>query len=628
VAPGKRTRTEAHAIPHRATMEAAFGADFGGVRAHLGAADAMHALGAEAAASGETVAFASPSPSPWLVAHELAHVVQERRRGSGSGAASDQSSAAEREADAVADRVAAGEPAGPIVEAPAAAVQRFAPENHEEVTARGLSPTFSREEIGAIYQANWERDFSQGHRAIANAAIAWSHVKRVAVEAPAEFDAAADEFLAAVEVVIEINFTDSTEQSLGGYRYWEHMDQPSIMDNIDPLRIEVSTEAVWDNPDPHGNAEDRWEGASNRLAGYLCDSKAYIKDQMVAAIDAYRLATQRDLVGGEIDNWSDVEKPPGYTSPGARPKWSDPETVTTRLPADHDDDRVEARAPIRADAAERAAGHGARTDAQHDEALWSVVGQHLGRAMHAFEDFWAHSNWLELAQDLKSGAEERVDNTDLFTGEFGTGSKAHALGHKLLALASAFRRDTEAMRRICAGVVREDDEQIIDATENLHDDAGGAKREMLDVSIAADDVEELIQDEGYRVEQFLCNDDWLAAVEAKGEALIEEGDRASGREDHGSVAKDQHEHGNDFEAASRLAAAANLIVFAPLRPIMDERDVDRALALTEGQLTLVDRMLQAPSPDHPLWELVETPTCRRLKPTGICLPTPALDPRW
>jgi len=101
-------------VPYRAEMERSFGLDFSGVQAHLGggAGPGLDALGAHAAAQGEVVAFASPSPDRELVAHELAHVAQHRNGGGGvqgKGGLSDPGDAAEVEADDVAHRVVAGE---------------------------------------------------------------------------------------------------------------------------------------------------------------------------------------------------------------------------------------------------------------------------------------------------------------------------------------------------------------------------------------------------------------------------------------------------------------------------------------------------------------------------------------
>jgi hypothetical protein len=97
------------ALPHRATIETLFGRDLSHVRAHVGgaAAESARAIGAEAYATGNSVAFSRP-PSLHTAAHEAAHVVQQAagvRLLGGVGRAGDEY---ERNADAVADRVVAG----------------------------------------------------------------------------------------------------------------------------------------------------------------------------------------------------------------------------------------------------------------------------------------------------------------------------------------------------------------------------------------------------------------------------------------------------------------------------------------------------------------------------------------
>lgn len=119
-------------IPHRADMEKSFGTDFSNVQAYTGRSGEMGSIGAEAATLGSDsrVAFASASPSKETVAHELAHVVQARNGAGSSGvqassAVSQPGDAAEREADAVASKVASGQTvnAGEL-RAQAAGVQR------------------------------------------------------------------------------------------------------------------------------------------------------------------------------------------------------------------------------------------------------------------------------------------------------------------------------------------------------------------------------------------------------------------------------------------------------------------------------------------------------------------------
>jgi nucleoid-associated protein YgaU len=112
---GSATVGPASQVPLRAEMERSFGEDFSSVRAHLGGDTraGLDALNANAATRGETVAFGSASPDRALIAHELTHVVQQRRGGGGGvqnkSALSEPGDPAEREADEIAQRVVAGE---------------------------------------------------------------------------------------------------------------------------------------------------------------------------------------------------------------------------------------------------------------------------------------------------------------------------------------------------------------------------------------------------------------------------------------------------------------------------------------------------------------------------------------
>src|ERR1041384_9229 len=87
VAPGKRTLTDAHGpagpaqLPYRAEMERSFGRSLGHVQAYTGAAAELAPHGAEALATGSVVAFADASPAPPIVAHEVAHAVQNQQAG-------------------------------------------------------------------------------------------------------------------------------------------------------------------------------------------------------------------------------------------------------------------------------------------------------------------------------------------------------------------------------------------------------------------------------------------------------------------------------------------------------------------------------------------------------------------
>jgi len=119
-------------LPHLERIQASFGPhDVSGVTAHQGpsATEAARALGAQAFAFGNAVAFAS-SPDLDTAAHETAHVVQQRGGVQLKGGIDQPGDSYEQHADAVADAVVAGRSAAPLLDqvshtaAPGAAVQR------------------------------------------------------------------------------------------------------------------------------------------------------------------------------------------------------------------------------------------------------------------------------------------------------------------------------------------------------------------------------------------------------------------------------------------------------------------------------------------------------------------------
>jgi hypothetical protein len=131
-------RDAAEPLPHAGAIQASFGRfDIGGVRVATGGAarDASAAIGAEAYATGDRIAFAG-APDLHLAAHEAAHVVQQRagvQLSGGVGAAGDRY---ERHADQVADRVVRGESAEALLAemagggAGGTAIQKFDSRTH------------------------------------------------------------------------------------------------------------------------------------------------------------------------------------------------------------------------------------------------------------------------------------------------------------------------------------------------------------------------------------------------------------------------------------------------------------------------------------------------------------------
>ena len=105
-------------LPHADAIQRMFGRhDVSGVQAHVGgpAADASRAIGAEAYATGNHVAFAS-SPTLHTAAHEAAHVVQQRGGVQLKGGVGESGDAYEQHADQVADLVVQGKSAEALLD--------------------------------------------------------------------------------------------------------------------------------------------------------------------------------------------------------------------------------------------------------------------------------------------------------------------------------------------------------------------------------------------------------------------------------------------------------------------------------------------------------------------------------
>lgn len=105
-------------LPHGDAIQRSFGPGHrvAGILAHVGgpANAAAEAIGAEAYATGDRAAFRE-SPDLHTAAHEAAHVVQQRQGVQLRGGVGEPGDAYERHADAVADRVVAGESAADLL---------------------------------------------------------------------------------------------------------------------------------------------------------------------------------------------------------------------------------------------------------------------------------------------------------------------------------------------------------------------------------------------------------------------------------------------------------------------------------------------------------------------------------
>lgn len=144
-------------LPHADQIQASFGThDVSHVKAHVGgeAAAAADDIGAQAYATGDQVAFARP-PDLHTAAHEAAHVVQQRSGVSLKGGVGQTGDPYEQHADAVADRVVAGERAEDLLSAPPGhgnethSVQRFSAREHQRMGNEGAGGAWT--ELAAGY---------------------------------------------------------------------------------------------------------------------------------------------------------------------------------------------------------------------------------------------------------------------------------------------------------------------------------------------------------------------------------------------------------------------------------------------------------------------------------------------
>jgi len=173
------TSGPATALPHRDAIQRAFGRhDISHVEAHVGgaAAEGASAMGAEAFATGDRVAFGAP-PDLRTAAHEVAHVVQQRGGVQLSGGVGEAGDPYEDHADEVAELVVQGRSAEAALDRHVAgegggggggAVQRYAFVDGRQIKksnpiAKGKIGEFVHDDVVRAYHSKDElRDHAAG----------------------------------------------------------------------------------------------------------------------------------------------------------------------------------------------------------------------------------------------------------------------------------------------------------------------------------------------------------------------------------------------------------------------------------------------------------------------------------
>lgn len=474
-----------------------------------------------------------------VLLHELAHVAQQGSGATRDAADPDRYDVLEQDAETTARRAARLDSPAPTTSLRALAPpsptfpQAFDPRYHRQATVHGLIGSgFSAEEIGQIYAANWERDFSQAHPALANIVLTWKALKLAAFNQE-PLDPAIDRFNQAVDALIGMIPDRVSElasyQSYGGYQFYEHMDNPAS---------EAALQG--DSAQARSNREDLLlipEG--ERIPQYMVDSREYIKAQLFRAAQSYRGDMHGQSAEGtatafheraaelaarmpgaspvaegalpatavaqetaiqvantpfqEVAFEDDTITAPRGTSNGAgeeadlstsgpafhaevdRRFWEQTgykvnQRLDPNLPEDQPYVRIwlRIRNQVRAERQAALREREARTITMPAETIrgtvprgptgrWGPdVADAMGRAGHALEDFFAHSNFVELAigqpaptllYDRETGEIRQVED-QLGTGAFGDNDKKHSLAHKIRALADEIESEMPLVNRV------------------------------------------------------------------------------------------------------------------------------------------------------------------------------------
>jgi Domain of unknown function (DUF4157)/Heterokaryon incompatibility protein Het-C len=416
-----------------------------------------------------------------VLAHEFAHTVQQS-----TGAANQETTSStqgydslEHQAEVVAERsetqgLGSGleKPAlSPMSEPAQPVAQGFDPRFHRKSIVNALSdpmgpnmmaPGFTPEEIGAIYAANWERDFSQAHPSLGNVVLAWKQVKLAAADnerTPQSVSVAETGFNQAIQNVLESVEHDGVDKfmlarSYGGYAFWEHMDNPGADINKalnDRLKQEMDREI-----DPKVKLQMATDLKS--LPAHVYIAREHIKEMLY---DAVSTAHPDFQIGGSALNAHNRS-----LSRTGKPNPKEPEPVLRsqglNSPDDHNadpskhttvNDQGQSTAPIKSEVSSEVrdrtlvpAGSGLRFN--------PVAYEKLGRASHALEDFWSHSNFVEIAigeakwdkELAKSGRDSNAaGEATLTTGTFGDTDSSHAVAHKIRAAADEIQTERQLL---------------------------------------------------------------------------------------------------------------------------------------------------------------------------------------
>jgi Domain of unknown function (DUF4157)/Heterokaryon incompatibility protein Het-C len=615
----------------RSFMEPRFGADFSQVRVHT-SSDAVQMnrdLNAQAFTHKQDVYFgAGKAPAnDALTAHELTHVVQQ------SGIQHSSHKEIHQKTDGIPKKHSekavnestqtenlsrkSAQSHSFLSTADQPIIQAFDPRFHRQSVVEGLDDTgFSAEEIGQIYAANWERDLSQVHPYLGNIILAWKGLKIAAIQNHLT-QSEISSFEGTVEQLLNLALTPGgfdqikKGKAYGGYNYYEHMDNP-------------------------GNNELLQKPQGESIPQYMVDSREYMKANLFKATNAYRgdMATSKSgqvasdfaaTAAQENRVKQQVKDGGGNVVPG--------EKLST--PVANETTEQAKRNPLTPSSTTSSGGQ------------WKPeVADALGRTSHALEDFFAHSNFVELAIgqpapvltgiDIDKDTGKRSTSTkELGTGTFDKTDENHALSHKIRSLANEIDNEMPLVNRVAGktSINPHPDQVHIGSTDGAREESGSTAAIVKAIAtgveataIVAENIGEGATLGGPAGAYIGLHTGLRAAIRGtiltpRGTQMLrqiaehlEESSRTKSEDgSHTKLAKDQGGHENTpferlkeikFKLARDLATAADKEIFGRMRQVFDAPSPESADLLLQGIYTSLNQLI-APPDGHPLSGVID-----------------------
>lgn len=324
--------------------QASLGADVSDVRVHTDPASAKLTddLGFEAFTEGQDIYFGAGQFKPndphgrFVAMHELAHVAASNGSGTASASAVSTDTSHEADADAAAGAALSGE--GYTLQSAPGGIYGFGAGTHEEITEKsGANAGLTEEQTDAVYKGNWERDMT--------AAI---------FPTTGNIPGLSLAIVAILDILARKKFGSGLDpKTLGSYDPIEHIDNPTGQTGTSVWEQEAGRETAFrhEEADASGGAysaiDSRYADAASGMTsaipgGQAGDDAAFIVDE--SGLPAYMIAS-RDLLQTRLAD---------------AVKWGG--------------DVAEGTAPSGAEIA--------------------------GDATHILQDFYAHSNFCEIAINL------------------------------------------------------------------------------------------------------------------------------------------------------------------------------------------------------------------------------------